>query len=415
MFLNESSHHTPAYNLAPNPDKQWILRHTEKMLPIHQSFTDILQTKRLQTLQSVDQGIEKIIQALEDTDQLDNTFIFYTSDHGYHLGQFGLVKGKSFPYEFDTHVPFFVRGPGVPEDVVRQQPVLLIDLAPTFLDIAGLDVPHHMDGQSMLPTFRRGKKSLRDAFLIERGKMSFKRYASVSGQENQATSAPQTKRQKYLNMKMSHECKKDKYQSPCLDNQTWVCRKTKTGGFKIKPCPSKITKRHCPCDQQSPKSMLRLMRKARSISDPRLEEIQALGEIVFSLAAQISDQERQEQESWLSSKSLIKTQIQQLRAQLNELKQIRKYLRMRRPSGLAPMYSRVDKAENLFEQTLSSMSSNTCTCSNRVKRSSEDKKMKRLARLIKKERKRKMVSKTKERHPRKQDHCMADIKMNCFR
>ena len=35
LFHNVTSHHTPAYNLAPNPDKQWILRHTEKMLPIH--------------------------------------------------------------------------------------------------------------------------------------------------------------------------------------------------------------------------------------------------------------------------------------------------------------------------------------------------------------------------------------------
>ena len=61
----------------------------------------------------------------------------------------------------------------------------------------------------------------------------------------------------------------------------------------------------------------------RSISSPRFEELQTLGAIVVNLAAQISDKERRQQESWLSSKSLIRTQIQQLRAQLNELKQIR--------------------------------------------------------------------------------------------
>ena len=47
-----------------------------------QTFTDILMTKRLQTLQSVDVAVEKIVKALAATDQLDNTFIFYTSDHG---------------------------------------------------------------------------------------------------------------------------------------------------------------------------------------------------------------------------------------------------------------------------------------------------------------------------------------------
>ena len=98
MFHNVTTHHTPAYDFAPNPDKQWILRHTERMLPIHRSFTDMLMTKRLQTLQSVDSAVEQIVQRLSDTGQLANTYIFYTSDHGYHLGQFGLVKGKAFPF-----------------------------------------------------------------------------------------------------------------------------------------------------------------------------------------------------------------------------------------------------------------------------------------------------------------------------
>jgi hypothetical protein len=55
------------------------------------------------------------------------------------VGQYGLVKGKAFPFDVDTKVPFLVRGPGVKRSV-RSQLVGNIDIAPTFLDIAGLQV-----------------------------------------------------------------------------------------------------------------------------------------------------------------------------------------------------------------------------------------------------------------------------------
>ena len=51
---------TPAYDYAPNPDKQWVLQVTDRMEPIQKKFTDFLMTKRLQTLQSIDEAVERV-------------------------------------------------------------------------------------------------------------------------------------------------------------------------------------------------------------------------------------------------------------------------------------------------------------------------------------------------------------------
>ena len=93
---------------------------------------------RARTLLSVDDYVKQIFDALDDAGFKENTFIMISSDHGSHLGSFGLPFEKSTMYETDVRIPFYVRGPGVPKNASALGLISLIDIGPTFIDLAGL-------------------------------------------------------------------------------------------------------------------------------------------------------------------------------------------------------------------------------------------------------------------------------------
>lgn len=101
------------------------------------SSIDALYRKRWQSLLAVDEMIAAILQQLIDSHLIDNTFIIFTSDNGYHMGQFAQAYDKRQPYETDIRVPLIVRGPNVPAKTIADTPVALIDIFPTILDLAG--------------------------------------------------------------------------------------------------------------------------------------------------------------------------------------------------------------------------------------------------------------------------------------
>lgn len=153
------SHLTPLakYSLICNfffffLDKHWLLRMSPSQLPeTILTNLDTIYRKRWQSLLAVDEMIAAIIHQLTVNNLIENTFIMYTSDNGYHIGQFAQAYDKRQPYENDIRVPFLVRGPNIPAKTISSEPIVLIDIVPTILDLVGIQKSDHLDGISFLP------------------------------------------------------------------------------------------------------------------------------------------------------------------------------------------------------------------------------------------------------------------------
>jgi arylsulfatase A-like enzyme len=147
---------------------QWLQQYPE----LSQEQIDELEQLyrgRLRSMLSVEDLLEQIIATLDKTDELRNTYIFFTSDNGFHLGNHRLYPvGKETPYEEDIGVPLMVRGPGVPAGKVRQELVLNNDFAPTIAELAGATTPAFVDGRSFAPLLTGSAPyASRSAFLEE--------------------------------------------------------------------------------------------------------------------------------------------------------------------------------------------------------------------------------------------------------
>ena len=159
----------PSFNEKDVSDKPDWIRNNPPLEPWQIADMEALQRQRLRSLLAVDEMIGRLVETLRQNGELDDTYIFFTSDNGFHLGEHRLTTGKWTAYEEDTRVPLVVRGPGVPEGRKLEEMALNNDLAPTFADLAGIEAPSFVDGRSLVPLL--GKEpfdgSWRKAFLIE--------------------------------------------------------------------------------------------------------------------------------------------------------------------------------------------------------------------------------------------------------
>ena len=111
----------------------------------------------LASISFADAQVGRLLDALEESGKADETIVVLWSDHGMHIGE--KENWEKFTlWEESTHVPLFVKAPGVskPGSLVTQ-PVSLLDLYPTLVDLSGFDVPGHCDGASVVPLLEDSK------------------------------------------------------------------------------------------------------------------------------------------------------------------------------------------------------------------------------------------------------------------
>jgi choline-sulfatase len=98
----------------------------------------------------MDAQVGRILDALEKTGKADNTYIFFSADHGLAIGHHGLM-GKQNLYDHSVRVPLMVNGPGVPKNKKIDTPVYLQDIMPSALELAGVEKPGHVQFTSLMP------------------------------------------------------------------------------------------------------------------------------------------------------------------------------------------------------------------------------------------------------------------------
>ena len=166
-FADEEAPRPPSFNEEDVSDKPPPLGNAKRISEEEISDIDAYHRQVLRSMLAVDEMVASLVQELEAAGELDETFIFFVSDNGWQGGEHRIRFGKNRPYEESVHVPFFVRGPGVPAGSKVERLALNTDLAPTFAALAGASFAS--DGRSLAPLLLGEEPaSWRSAVLLER-------------------------------------------------------------------------------------------------------------------------------------------------------------------------------------------------------------------------------------------------------
>jgi len=127
-----------------HPPFEWVIEN-DQWKPLVQSY--------LACVSFVDAQLGKVLDALENSDYKDNTYIVLFSDHGFHLGEKERFAKRSL-WKAGAGVPLIIAGPGISQGQICNKPVQLLDIYPTLLELAGLEADPKLEGNSLVPLLK---------------------------------------------------------------------------------------------------------------------------------------------------------------------------------------------------------------------------------------------------------------------
>ena len=167
-FSDEPLPRPPSFDEKNLRDKPGLVRSIPPLSRGKEKRLESLYQKQLASLRSVDEMVGSLVETLRATDQLDNTYVIFSSDNGFFYGEHRL-ENKSLAYEEAARIPMVIRGPGVPAKKLDHL-VTNNDFAPTVAGLAGVQLPGYVDGKSFVPLLSDPAPGVRDwrkRFLLE--------------------------------------------------------------------------------------------------------------------------------------------------------------------------------------------------------------------------------------------------------
>ncbi|MGI8696827.1 MAG: sulfatase family protein [Mycobacteriales bacterium] len=148
-FAGLGAPRTAAFDKQPANAPAWLTR-IPPLSAKDDTSIDVEFRKRVQSVQAVDDMIGHLEQELQAKGLARNTYFVFSSDNGYHMGDYRLRPGKQTAFDTDIKVPLMVTGPAVPAGKQVTAMTSSIDLAPTFETLGGASVPSAVDGTSLV-------------------------------------------------------------------------------------------------------------------------------------------------------------------------------------------------------------------------------------------------------------------------